>query len=518
MGVLIAYEMVQTSRPSLPHVIGRYALYGEIAAGGMATVHYGRLLGPAGFSRTVAIKRLHAQFAKDPEFVSMFLDEARLAARIRHPNAVQTLDVVALGGELFLVMDYVQGESLSRLVRASRTKDHAVPLPVVSAILCGALHGLHAAHEATNDRGEPLGIVHRDVSPQNILVGADGVPRVLDFGVAKAAGRIHTTREGQVKGKLAYMSPEQIVGRMLDRRSDVFAAGIVLWETLTLQRLFGGEDNEGAIINAVMSRPLQPPSAIKPGISDAVDAVCMRALEREVDARFQTAREMALALEAAEPIASPTRCADWVERLAHETLAQRAKAVARIENDSGSGQAPRITVPEPEVPVTSPSEAQAFAATSVEQAGSQVSSISVSTSALRKQLVPARARRAVVYPALLLVSGAIVASVLLLTKKGHQGDVSGSLPAASSVAAAAVIPPPPSSDVPATPSASAAIAVASGTAAAPTPSASSSSRSSAGAAARPPRRAPAAHPADKPCTIRSYVDDSGIEHFVKDCK
>src|SRR5687768_9224260 len=151
-------------------VVGRYALYNEIAAGGMATIHLGRLLGPVGFSRTVAIKRLHPQFAKDPEFVSMFLDEARLAARIQHPNVVQTLDVVALEGELFLVMEYVQGESLSRLMRTLRAQAGRVPARIVSSIVTNVLYGLHAAHEARTERGAPLGIVHRDVSPQNVMI------------------------------------------------------------------------------------------------------------------------------------------------------------------------------------------------------------------------------------------------------------------------------------------------------------------------------------------------------------
>src|SRR5213078_4910121 len=143
-------------------VVGRYALHAEIASGGMATVHFGRLLGPVGFSRTVAIKRLHPQYAKDPEFVSMFLDEARLAARVRHPNVVQTLDVVASRGELFLVMDYVQGESLSKLCRQSRLAGKTVPYEIACAVMAGVLQGLHAAHEAKNERGEPLGLVHRD--------------------------------------------------------------------------------------------------------------------------------------------------------------------------------------------------------------------------------------------------------------------------------------------------------------------------------------------------------------------
>src|SRR5579863_8618035 len=198
----------------------------------MATVHIGRLIGPVGFSRTVAIKRLHPQHAKEPDFVSMFLDEARLAARIRHPNVVPTLDVVATEGELFVVMDYVPGESLSRLAAATFAAGARFPLRAVVSIMAGSLHGLHAAHEAKSERGEPLGIVHRDVSPQNILVGIDGVARVLDFGVAKAAGRLHTTREGELKGKLAYMAPEQLETGTLTRQSDVYAAAVVLWETL----------------------------------------------------------------------------------------------------------------------------------------------------------------------------------------------------------------------------------------------------------------------------------------------
>src|SRR5688572_13695305 len=164
----------------------------------MATVHFGRLVGPVGFSRTVAIKRLHERLARDPDFVAMFLDEARLAARIRHPNVVPTFDVVAMEQELFLVMEYVQGDSLSRLMKVVRARNESVDPAFAVTIMTGVLHGLHAAHEATNERGEPLGIVHRDVSPQNVLVGVDGVPRVLDFGVAKAAGRAQTTKDGQL--------------------------------------------------------------------------------------------------------------------------------------------------------------------------------------------------------------------------------------------------------------------------------------------------------------------------------
>jgi serine/threonine-protein kinase len=321
-----------------PRVLGRYALYGEIAAGGMATVHYGRLLGPVGFSRTVAIKRLHAHLAKDPEFVSMFLDEARLAARIRHPNVVPTLDVVALDGELFLVMDYIQGESLARLLRATRAAKQRLRAPVAGTIVAAALHGLHAAHEATSEHGEPLAIVHRDVSPQNILVGIDGNTRVLDFGVAKAAGRLHTTREGQLKGKLAYMSPEQLQGTVT-RSTDVYACGVVLWEALAGRRLFSGE-NEGEILTKVQAGPTAPPSRFAPDLPSAVDDIVMRALAREPDARFATARDMARALERELPLLPASDVGEWVEAIAGRGLAERAARVAEIESSSSLDTAP----------------------------------------------------------------------------------------------------------------------------------------------------------------------------------
>jgi hypothetical protein len=306
-------------------------MYDAIAAGGMATVHYGRLLGPVGFSRTVALKRLHAHFARDPEFVAMFIDEARLAARIRHPNVVQTLDVVAADGELLLVMDYVQGESLSRLVRASRAGS-GIPVRVAAAIVCGALHGLHAAHEATDEQGAPLGLVHRDVSPQNILIGGDGIARVLDFGVAKAAGRVQTTGQGRVKGKIGYMAPEQING-IATRQTDVFAASVVLWEALTGKRLFAGDDLR-RVLSRILSEDIVPPTALAPHLPPGIDAVVLRGLEREPDKRYATAREMALEVEACLGLASPVQVGAWVESLAHVALAQRAATLAEIESSS----------------------------------------------------------------------------------------------------------------------------------------------------------------------------------------
>jgi eukaryotic-like serine/threonine-protein kinase len=319
----------------IPTGAGRYRLYGIIAAGGMATVHYGRMHSQLGFARTVAIKRLHREYARDPEFVAMFMDEARLAVRVHHPNVVETLDVFASGGELFLVMEYVPAVALSLLLDAAKTRGEFVPSPVAAAVVADVLRGLHAAHEATDEAGNPLDIVHRDVSPQNILVGADGCARVLDFGVAKASGRQQMTRDGQMKGKLAYMSPEQITNVFVTRQSDVFAASIVLWETLTGARLFQGE-SASSVLARVLTAPIEPPSALVAGLETGLDAIALRGLARDPSVRYATGREMALDLEAHAALASASHVGQWVERLAGDELGQRAAEVAQIESESRS--------------------------------------------------------------------------------------------------------------------------------------------------------------------------------------
>jgi serine/threonine protein kinase len=327
-------EQLAANQPAIrPRVIGRYALFGEIASGGMATVHFGRLVGPVGFSRTVAIKRLHAQYAKDPDFVAMFLDEARLASRVQHPNVVTTLDVVNMPSEVFLVMEYLQGESLSRLIRDARKAGEQVPPGHAAAIVAGMLHGLHAAHEAKSERREALNIVHRDVSPQNVLVGTDGAARVLDFGVAKAAMRSQSTRDGQMKGKLSYMSPEQLNGKPVDRRTDLFAAGVVLWEALTGRRLFDGAD-AGEIFAKLLTAEIPAPSTLIEGIHPSLDTVVMKALDRDREKRYQTARQFAIELEGSVALATPRAIGEWVERLAGIDLERRAQIVAEIESIS----------------------------------------------------------------------------------------------------------------------------------------------------------------------------------------
>jgi serine/threonine-protein kinase len=311
-------------------------MFAEIAAGGMAAIHIGRQRGPAGFSRIVAIKRLHAQFAKDPEFVKMFLDEAQIAARIRHPNVVSPIDVVATDGELFLIMEYVQGESLSRLTRGASETGSRISPSIALTILSGVLHGLHAAHEARSERGEKLGIVHRDVSPQNILVGIDGVARVLDFGIAKALGRSTTTREGQIKGKIGYMAPECFQLGEVTRYADIYSAGVVLWETLTGERLFKA-DTDSQTLARILANEITPPSRFASEVSGALDAVVLRALHRDPSKRFESAEEMALALQGTGRMATAAEVAQWVCGAAQTGLADRAKVVAEVERAGDSG-------------------------------------------------------------------------------------------------------------------------------------------------------------------------------------
>jgi serine/threonine-protein kinase len=298
----------------------------------MATVHLGRLLGPVGFARTVAIKRLHQNFARDPEFVAMFVDEARLAARIQHPNVVDMLDVITTGGELFLVLGYVHGESLATLFSAARALGQPIPIGVMAGIIVGVLQGLHAAHEARSERGEPLGIVHRDVSPHNVLVGADGIPRLVDFGVAKATGRMHESRSGEIKGKLAYMGPEQVTGEA-DRRTDVYSTAVMLWEGLTGRRLFSG-DNDAMLLHKLLEGNVDAPSLHAPDVPPELDALVLRGLAVDPGARFATAREMARALEGMLAVASASAIGEWVDALAHDSLAARAREVEKVEESS----------------------------------------------------------------------------------------------------------------------------------------------------------------------------------------
>ncbi len=325
---------------------GRYAIFDEIASGGMATVYLAaRLHVDTEVPRVVALKKLSAQFAKQPEFVAMFLDEAHLAARIRHPNVVATYECLRTDEGLGIVMDLVIGASLVSLARAGKgSMNLPPPLPITLAVITGALDGLHAAHQVSDDSGKLLNLVHRDVSPHNILVGRDGVARVIDFGIAKAKGRLQVTDVGVLKGKFAYMSPEQIAGRALDRRADVYSTGIVLWESLAGRKLFRQGGNEEALLQRGDGKVAIPlPSALNPEVPAALDAIVRKALAHDPEERFRSALAMAETIRAEVAVAEPGAVAEWVHGRVGATLDVLATRRAEIEEASlrGDDEGPR---------------------------------------------------------------------------------------------------------------------------------------------------------------------------------
>lgn len=305
--------------------LGRYELLGLIATGGMGKVYLARAVGEGGFEREVALKVMHDHLLLEPDFIGMFLDEARLAARIRHPHVVPTLDIQKTDTNLFLVMEFVEGLTASSLLKQLRRRARAeasvdpsrdsdasaggsapgrrsvsgpVPVAMAARIVVDVLSGLHAAHELTDRDRQPLNLVHRDVSPGNVLIGSDGVARITDFGVARAETRLTSTMGGQIKGKLPYMPPEQVLANRVDRQADIYSAGVVLWELLVGHRLFRAEE-QGALIHRVVEGAASTPKQHNPQVPPSVDEACMRALDRAPDARYATAADFGEALEEA---------------------------------------------------------------------------------------------------------------------------------------------------------------------------------------------------------------------------
>lgn len=325
---------------SAPLVGGRYEVHEEIGVGGMATVHLGRRVEGDG-ARVVAIKRLHPHLAKDPEIATMFLDEARLASRIDHPNVVRIVDVVASGTDVSLVMDHVLGFSLDRVLTNAKQR---TPAPVALRVAHDALLGLQAAHAASDEQGAPLRLVHRDVSPHNLLVGADGATRVLDFGVAKADGRLQQrTRTNETKGKVAYMSPEQVLCENVDARTDVHALGVCLWEMLAGTRAHVGP--EPAIMRAILERGLSPLATVDPSLAP-LDGLIARATAKDRAERFRSAEEMLEAITSVGiGLAGREVVAAWLREQLREKLEERAALVEVLEA-MGSSNAPAPAAPE----------------------------------------------------------------------------------------------------------------------------------------------------------------------------
>jgi len=280
-----------------PSTLGKYHLIKKIAAGGMAEIYLARVSGLAGFEKLVVVKRILPQLSTQNQFIEMFLDEARIAATLQHPNIVQMYDIGAADGNYFIAMEYLHGEDVRSIMRRLRDrKESGLPLDHAVNIVIGVASGLHYAHEKTAFDGKQLGIVHRDVTPQNVIITFDGAVKLVDFGIAKASNRLGETRFGTLKGKIPYMSPEQCQGRPLDRRSDIYAVGIMLYELTTSSRLYRGESDYD-IMKQIVEQPLIPPSVRKPDYSLELEKIVLRALAKDPEERYQTAQDMQADLE-----------------------------------------------------------------------------------------------------------------------------------------------------------------------------------------------------------------------------
>ena len=279
-----------------PVPFGRYELLGRLGEGGMAEVFLARQRGPMGFEKLLVVKKIHAHLVRRKQFIDMFLDEARIAARIDNPRVVHIYELGQVDGHYYMAMEYLAGESLSIVLSEASRQVKQLPPRLAARIIAWVAEGLHAAHELKAPDGSYLEVVHRDVSPSNVIVLFNGGVKVVDFGVAKARGRVSESTGGELKGKFSYMSPEQIQDGTLDRRADVFSLGVVLWESLAMRRLFK-TNNEASTIRSILKHMPAPPSVLRPEIDEGLDQIVLKALAKQPDERFQTCEEMRKALE-----------------------------------------------------------------------------------------------------------------------------------------------------------------------------------------------------------------------------
>jgi serine/threonine protein kinase len=375
----------QVPRPSTLSVarerFGKYEIIRRLATGGMAEIYLARATGIEGFEKQVVLKRILPQYADDEEFVSMFLDEARLAATLHHSNVVQVYDIGAVDGQYFLSMELLQGQDGRHLVRAA-ARAGGLPIEHAVSIVMGVCAGLHYAHEHVVD-GKPLELVHRDVSPQNVFITYDGHIKLLDFGIARASSRLTQTRGTSLKGKIAYMSPEQCAGRPLDRRSDVFSAAVLLWEMTTGRRLYTG-DSDFEVMRKLREEDPPRPSTVGFAYPRALERIVLKGLKRDRNERYASAEELLLELEAfareARMPVSSVRLSKYMRELFRDdieawnqrergealALAQPAEEDRTRTETSVPGPAPPIMYSDPEVPLPPPRRGgRAWAAVSI---------------------------------------------------------------------------------------------------------------------------------------------------------
>lgn len=486
----------------------RFTILGTLASGGMGTVYLARMGGSAGFARLVAIKRLHAELAAQRDFVTMLVDEARLASQIRHVNVIDTLDLVANDGAFSLVLEYVEGASLSALTElvasGAAPTGKTMPMPIALAIMNGVLRGLDAAHEARGAEGQPLGIIHRDVSPQNVLVGVDGIPRVIDFGIVKAMAKMTATRPGEIRGKLAYMAPEQLLERPATRQVDVYAAGVVLWELLTGRRLFSAEDQR-VLCAAVLRGDIKPPSEVNPDLPRELDAVILKATARDVSDRYLTIRDLLDDLGPWKP-ASADEVGAWVrevavaELLKTKTLLQNAAPEASRTADDLMRELAQSTMAMPQLAQQLPAPRPIHGTTS--------EGVEIVTH------IPKEDNRPWFIALGISVLALFVVGVALIGIRGARASAASAAHAASVAAEASLkmsaeatggIVEPTSAILPAPPLPTAITPIS-------TPAASTSAS---GSAARPPASAPAAshhHPRKRPKRSPTHAPSDPLDH------
>jgi len=320
------------AQPTAPRRFGQYLLIRKLAEGGMAEIFLAKQLGAEGFERDVVIKCMLDHFSRHQDFIAMFLDEARLAARLHHPNIVQITDLGVADGRYFICMEYLAGEDLEMVVARAGQQRQPVPIPIAARIMLSALEGLEFAH-GYQEQGRLVELVHRDISPSNILVTFQGTVKVLDFGIAKASSRVTQTQPGLLKGKWGYMSPEQARGEPIDARSDLFSLGITFHELLTGRRVFE-RDHEIGVLLALMAHPIPAPSTLRPEIPAALERIIMKALEREREARYPSASAMRADLEeflrSTPSIPGTTQLAEYMRGLFGQTEVERKTKIPSL--------------------------------------------------------------------------------------------------------------------------------------------------------------------------------------------